>query len=163
MKLSTILILSFIALSACDFNYPYTLADLPYAYDALEPNIDKLTMTIHHDKHHLAYINNLNAAVKDNDWKKLSLESIFRICSQAPVAIRNNGGGHWNHDFFWKTMKANGGGDPTGPLADAIKKTFGTFDAMRTAVNSAGTSRFGSGWTWLISNNGRLSACSTAN
>jgi Fe-Mn family superoxide dismutase len=140
----------------------FELPPLPYAYDALEPHIDKLTMEIHHDKHHKAYVTNLNKALSEIP-EKASLTDMLKNISKYPVAVRNNAGGHYNHSFFWKIMKPNGGGAPTGALAEAIKKTFGSFDEFKNKFNAAGASRFGSGWVWLVYNEGNLSIGSTPN
>src|SRR3954468_2387268 len=126
----------------------FELPPLPYAYDALEPHIDKATMEIHHTKHHQAYINNLNKACEEGKITA-SLEELNANASKYSAAVRNNGGGHWNHSFFWKLMKPNGGGTPTGRLAEAITSTFTTFDDFKTKFNDAGVKRFGSGWAWL--------------
>ena len=142
---------------------------LPYAYDALEPHIDEATMHLHHDKHHQAYVTNLNAALdKHPELAGKSPEELIKDLSAVPedikAAVRNNGGGHVNHTMFWEIMGPNGGGEPTGPLLDAINSTFGSVDALKTAVNDAGVKRFGSGWTWLVkSADGTLAVVSTAN
>lgn len=128
----------------------FDLAPLPYAFNALEPHIDARTMEIHHGKHHQAYVTNLNKALENTDTDKLAIEEICRNISKYPVPVRNNGGGHYNHAMFWTIMKPGGGGNPTGPLADAIKSTFGTFEEFKTKFNAAGVGRFGSGWAWLI-------------
>ena len=133
----------------------HTLPPLPYAVDALEPHIDAKTMEIHHGKHHQAYINNLNAALeKAPELQKKSLDDLLTNLSTVPEAIRatvrNNGGGHWNHSMFWQIMAPNAGGSPSGPLADAITKSFGGFDKLKEQLNAAGVARFGSGWAWLI-------------
>ena len=141
---------------------------LPYAYDALEPHIDEATMHLHHDKHHQAYVTNLNAALdKHPELAGKSPEELIKDLSAIPedikAAVRNNGGGHVNHTMFWEIMGPNGG-EPTGPLLDAINSTFGSVDALKTAVNDAGVKRFGSGWTWLVkSADGSLAVVSTAN
>jgi Fe-Mn family superoxide dismutase len=140
----------------------FTLPPLPYPYDALEPHIDKMTMEIHHDKHHQAYVTNLNKACEENKIDA-SLDDIIKNISKYPAAIRNNGGGHWNHSFFWKLMKPNGGGVPSGKVADAINAGFGSFDELKNKFNEAAKSRFGSGWAWLVSNNGKLEIGSTPN
>lgn len=141
----------------------FTLPPLPYAYDALEPHIDKMTMEIHHTKHHQAYVNNLNKAVKEAGLE-VSLEDLVKNASKYSVAIRNNGGGHWNHSFFWKIMKANGGGAPTGKIGEAITSTFGSFDQFKTKFEEAGMKRFGSGWAWLnVNKDGKLEISSTPN
>jgi len=141
----------------------HELPPLPYAFDALEPYIDKMTMEIHHDKHHAAYVTNLNKALEGTDAENKSIEEIFKSISKYPMAVRNNGGGVYNHSMFWKVMKKNGGGAPTGAVADAIKTSFGSFDDFKTAFNTAATTRFGSGWAWLIVNSGKLSIISTPN
>lgn len=135
-------------LFAKDAEEPFSLPDLPYEYDALEPGIDKATMEIHHSKHHKAYVDNLNKAVREN---KISgkLEEIMANISKYPASVRNNGGGHWNHSFFWKIMKPGGGGAPTGRIAEAINSTFNSFDEFKTKLEEAGMKRFGSGWAWL--------------
>src|ERR1700760_1807905 len=127
----------------------FTLAPLPYAYDALEPHIDKETMTIHHDKHHQAYVDNLNKAIAGTPNENKSLEELVRSAGTISPAVRNNGGGHWNHSFFWEILGPSGGA-PSGKLADAINQTFGSLDALKEKVNAAGTTRFGSGWAWLL-------------
>jgi Fe-Mn family superoxide dismutase len=148
---------------------PFTLPALPYEYNALEPHIDAMTMQIHHDKHHAAYVTNLNKAIAENNLgnsilEPLALDNLIKNISKYPVAIRNNGGGHWNHSFFWKSMKANGGGQPTGKLADAINSTFTSLDNLKTKFNEAGSKRFGSGWAWLyITKDGKLDIGSTPN
>ncbi len=127
----------------------FELPNLDYAFNALEPHIDARTMEIHHDKHHAAYVNNLNNAVKDTDAANLSLEQLLANISKYPMAVRNNGGGHWNHTMFWKVMSPSGGGAPSGALADAINSAFGSFDAFKEKFNAAAATRFGSGWAWL--------------
>jgi Fe-Mn family superoxide dismutase len=147
----------------------YEVPTLPYAYDALEPHIDKETMTLHHDKHHQAYVTNLNAAIeKHPELGSKSPQELIKNLDAIPEdirpAVRNNGGGHVNHSMFWEIMKPGGGGAPTGPLADAINTTFGSLDALKTAFNDAGVKRFGSGWTWLVKTaDGKLAVVSTAN
>jgi superoxide dismutase, Fe-Mn family len=147
----------------------HELPALPYDYTALEPHIDEQTMHLHHDKHHAAYVTNLNNALQGQDaLAALSAEDLVRRLSEVPAAIqgavRNNGGGHVNHTMFWQIMKPNGGGTPTGALASAIDGTFGSFDAFKTAFNDAGVKRFGSGWAWLaLDKNGKLQVTSTAN
>ncbi|HEV2291371.1 MAG TPA: superoxide dismutase [Gemmatimonadales bacterium] len=133
---------------------PFTLPPLPYAADALEPHIDAQTMQIHHDKHHAAYVNNLNAALEGKaDLQQKSLEALISDLGSVPdaiqAAVRNNGGGHYNHTMFWEIMAAGGAKAPTGPLAQAIDKTFGSFDKFKEQFQKAGVSRFGSGWAWL--------------
>ena len=128
----------------------FELPKLPYAFNALEPNIDARTMEIHHGKHHQAYITNLNAAIAGTDAEKLSIEDICKNISKYPMPVRNNGGGHYNHSLFWTVMKQNGGGNPTGEVATAIDAAFGSFEDFKTKFNTAGATRFGSGWAWLI-------------
>lgn len=141
----------------------FTLPDLPYAPDALEPSIDKMTMEIHHGKHHAAYVTNLNKAVEGTEWASRSLEEILAGVSKLPAAVRNNGGGHWNHSAFWKWMKPGGGGSPSGELAGAIARDFGSFDKFKETFSGAGVTRFGSGWAWLINQHGKLVVASTPN
>ncbi len=146
----------------------HTLPHLPYPFNALEPHIDEMTMRIHHGKHHQAYVDNLNNAIKGMEFENLPLEDVIGNLSRVPenirAAVRNNGGGHWNHTFFWKIMGANTGGRPTGELADAITRDFGSFDAFKEKFETAGKTRFGSGWAWLgIQENGKLCVCSTPN
>jgi Fe-Mn family superoxide dismutase len=140
----------------------FELPNLPYAYDALEPHIDARTMEIHHSKHHNAYITNLNAAIAGTDLEGKTIEEILKVCKDKP-AVRNNGGGYWNHNMFWEIMGPNGGGEPTGELADAINAAFGTFAAFKEEFSKAGITRFGSGWAWLCVEGGKLAVCSTAN
>lgn len=128
----------------------FELPKLPYAFNALEPHIDARTMEIHYGKHHQAYVTNLNNAIAGTDAEKLSIDDICRSISKYPAAVRNNGGGHFNHSLFWTIMKENGGGNPSGLLASAITSTFGSFDEFKTKFNAAGATRFGSGWAWLI-------------
>jgi Fe-Mn family superoxide dismutase len=142
----------------------FELPQLPYAYNALEPHIDARTMEIHHTKHHQAYVTNLNNAIAGTDAEKLSIEDICRNISKYPAAVRNNGGGHFNHDLFWKVLGPNKGGAPSGQLADAINSAFGTFDAFKEKFAAAGATRFGSGWAWLIVGaDKKLAICSTPN
>src|SRR5438309_1237510 len=141
----------------------FTLPPLPYPADALEPYIDAQTMTIHHDKHHQAYVDNLNKAIAGTEYENKSLEDIVRVAGSISPAVRNNGGGHWNHTFFWEIMAPHAGGSPTGEIADAINSAFGSFDAFKEKFNTAGTTRFGSGWAWLIVRDGRLEVSSTPN
>jgi len=142
----------------------FTLPALPYATDALEPHIDKLTMEIHHGKHHQAYVTNLNKALEGKPDADFSIEEIITNISKYPPAVRNNGGGHYNHTMFWTWLSPNGGGSPTGPLADAINSTFGSFDELKTKISEAGATRFGSGWAWLIvTPDKKLAVCSTPN
>ncbi|MDB4926107.1 superoxide dismutase [Mucilaginibacter sp.] len=128
----------------------FTLPALSYATDALEPHIDKLTMEIHHGKHHQAYVTNLNKALEGKPEADHSIDDIIKNISKFPAAVRNNGGGHYNHTMFWTLLSPSGGGEPTGALADAIKSTFGSFAEFKTKVSDAGATRFGSGWAWLI-------------
>ncbi|MGE0771488.1 MAG: superoxide dismutase [Cyclobacteriaceae bacterium] len=142
----------------------FTLPALPYASNALEPHIDARTMEIHHGKHHNAYVTNLNKAIEGTDLEKLGIEEICKNISKHPVAVRNNGGGHYNHSLFWTIMGPNGGGAPSGALADAINSTFGSFDAFKEKFSNAGATRFGSGWAWLIKDgSGKLAVTSTPN
>jgi Fe-Mn family superoxide dismutase len=142
----------------------FVLDPLPYPSDSLEPNIDKQTMEIHHDKHHNAYVTNLNNAIAGTELENKSIEELLKTVSQAPVAVRNNGGGHYNHTLFWNTISGNGGGQPTGELADAINKKFGSYDAFKEEFTKAATTRFGSGWAWLIvTSEGDVAVTSTPN
>ncbi len=140
----------------------FELPQLPYSYDALEPHIDARTMETHHSKHHQAYITNLNAAIAGTDLEGKSIEEILVDCKDKP-AVRNNGGGFWNHNLFWEVMAPNKGGQPTGELEDAINTAFGSFDSFKEEFAKAGATRFGSGWAWLCVTNGKLEVCSTAN
>ncbi len=140
----------------------FELPQLPYSYDALEPHIDARTMEIHHSKHHQAYITNLNAAIAGTDLEGKSIKEILLVCKDKP-AVRNNGGGFWNHNLFWEILAPNKGGEPTGELADSINATFGSFDSFKEEFAKAGATRFGSGWAWLCVTNGKLEVCSTAN
>ncbi len=141
----------------------FTLPALPYAYDALEPHIDTLTMQIHHGKHHQAYVDNLNKALAGTDGENKSIEEIMANISSYPMAVRNNGGGHYNHSLFWSVMGPNAGGAPTGELADAINSAFGSYDALVEKMSTAGVTRFGSGWSWLLVKDGKLEVTSTPN
>ncbi|AOF49001.1 superoxide dismutase [Tetragenococcus halophilus] len=146
----------------------YTLPDLPYAYDALEPYFDEETMHLHHDKHHNTYVNNLNAAIeKHPELGEKSVEDLVADLNNVPediyTAVRNNGGGHVNHAFFWKILSPDGGGEPTGALKNAIDKEFGSFDSFKDEFKTAATGRFGSGWAWLVLDNGKLKITSTPN
>jgi Fe-Mn family superoxide dismutase len=141
----------------------FTLSPLPYAYDALEPHIDATTMQIHHGKHHQAYVDNLNKALAGTEHEGKTIEEIVKHAGSISVAVRNNGGGHWNHDFFWNSLSSNAGGMPTGKLAEAITASFGSFDAFKEKFQAAGMTRFGSGWAWLIVKDGKLEICSTPN
>ncbi len=141
----------------------FTLGPLPYDYNALEPNIDEQTMRIHHDKHHQGYVDNLNKAVAGTDNENKTLDELVKNAGSLSTAIRNNGGGHWNHSFFWEILSPNGGGQPEGKLAKAINDAFGSFDEMKEKFNAAGAGRFGSGWAWLGVTDGKLTICSTPN
>lgn len=142
----------------------FTLPNLPYAHDALEPHIDAKTMEIHHGKHHAGYTNNLNAAIEGTPLADQSIEDILANISQHSGAVRNNGGGFFNHALFWEVMGPNGGGEPSGQLADAINSSFGSFEAFKDEFSKAAATRFGSGWAWLCKNaDGSLFVCSTAN
>ncbi len=141
----------------------FTLAPLPYPYEALEPHIDTQTMQIHHDKHHQAYVDNLNKAIAGTENETKSLDDLIKKAGSISPAVRNNGGGHWNHTFFWESLAANAGGKPTGKLAEAIDAAFGSFDAFKEKFNQAGMTRFGSGWAWLIIKDGKLDVSSTPN
>ncbi|HRB31057.1 MAG TPA: superoxide dismutase [Ferruginibacter sp.] len=141
----------------------FTLEPLPYAYDALEPYIDSETMKIHHDKHHQAYVDNLNKAIEGTANETTSLDDLVKKAGSISPAVRNNGGGHWNHSFFWDSMAAQAGGEPTGKLAEAINSAFGSFDAFKEKFEGAGKTRFGSGWAWLIVKDGKLEVSSTPN
>ena len=146
---------------------PYELPPLPYDYDALAPTIDEQTMHIHHDKHHQAYVDNLNKALDGTEWADRPIEQVLALLDELPedrrAAVRNNGGGHANHSLFWTIMKPGGGGEPSGALAGAITDTFGGTDELKAAVNDAGVKRFGSGWTWLIWDGTGLAVVSTPN
>lgn len=146
----------------------FELPKLPYAYDALEPHIDKETMNIHHTKHHNTYVTNLNNAIKGNaELENKSIEELLANLDAVPenirTAVRNNGGGHANHSLFWEIMSPNGGGEPTGELADAINAKFGSFEKFKEEFKQAAIGRFGSGWAWLVVNNGELEIMSTQN
>ena len=146
----------------------FELPPLPYGYDALEPTIDKETMTLHHDKHHAAYVNNLNTAVEGTNFANMSIDELVRNINMVPndkrMAVRNYGGGHYNHSMFWHIMKPGDGGAPTGEIAQAINDAFGSFDALKDAFNKAGAGRFGSGWAWVIvGSDGKLAVTSTPN
>jgi Fe-Mn family superoxide dismutase len=146
----------------------YELPPLPYSQDALEPHIDAQTMGIHHDKHHAAYVANVNKAIAGKpDLENKTVEQLISRLSAVPadirVAVRNNGGGHANHSMFWKLLGPKAGGAPTGPLAEALQAAFGSFDGFKEKIEAAGMGRFGSGWAWLVVNGGKLEVCSTAN
>jgi Fe-Mn family superoxide dismutase len=140
----------------------FTLPPLPYSFDALEPHIDAQTMQIHHDKHHQAYVDNLNKAIAGTEHENKSLEQLVAAAGSISPAVRNNGGGHWNHSFFWEIL-GPGSTQPSGKLADAINQTFGSLDGLKEKVNAAGTTRFGSGWAWLLVKDGKLEVSSTPN
>ena len=145
----------------------YSVPPLAYDFGALEPHIDARTMEIHHDKHHAAYVTNLNAALEGTEWMDRPIDAVLAnleiISEEKRMAVRNNGGGHANHTLFWEIMGPNGGGEPSGSLADAIGSTFGSLDELKTAVNDAGVKRFGSGWTWLVWDGTGLAVKSTPN
>ncbi len=145
----------------------FSVPDLTYAFDALEPHIDARTMEIHHDKHHAAYVTNLNAALEGTEWADKSIDEVLTGLDSIPedkrMAVRNNGGGHANHTLFWEIMGPNGGGEPSGALGDAIAEKFGGLAELKTAVNDAGVKRFGSGWTWLVRDGSGLAVESTPN
>lgn len=142
----------------------FTLAPLPYANDALEPHIDARTMEIHHDRHHQAYVTNLNNAIEGTEHANKSLEELVASAGSISPAVRNNGGGHWNHTFFWSILSPNGGGAPKGELAKAIDAKFGSFDAFKDEFKKVAAGRFGSGWAWLIgTGNGEIAVTSTPN
>jgi Fe-Mn family superoxide dismutase len=141
----------------------FTLAPLPYAYDALEPYIDVQTMTIHHDKHHQAYVTNLNNAIAGTPNEGKTIEELVAVAGTISPAVRNNGGGHWNHTFFWDSLATASGATPSGDLAAAIDAAFGSFDEFKTKFAAAGATRFGSGWAWLIVKDGKLEVSSTPN
>src|SRR5688500_11504433 len=141
----------------------FELPKLPYSYDALEPHIDKMTMEIHHSKHHNAYVTNLNNAIAGKEAEKKSIEEICKNISKYEPAVRNNGGGHYNHSLFWTIMGPNAGGKPAGELASAIDSAFQSFDKFKEEFTKAGTTRFGSGWAWLVVQNGKLVVSSTPN
>jgi superoxide dismutase, Fe-Mn family len=145
----------------------FELPALPYAFGALEPHVDARTMEIHHDKHHAGYTNNLNAAIEGTEWASKSIEEILANLDSVPenirTAVRNNGGGFANHSLFWSVMGPNGGGEPSGELADAINAAFGDFVAFKAAFSKAAATRFGSGWAWLVVDGGKVSVTSTPN
>ncbi len=143
---------------------PFTLAPLPYDFAALEPHIDKMTMEIHHDRHHKAYVDNLNKAVAGTDMAKMSIDDLVKsVNASTPAAVRNNAGGHWNHTFFWNIMSPKGGGQPKGAVATAINKKYGSFDKFKEEWAKAATGRFGSGWVWLIKTGSDVEIISTPN
>jgi len=143
----------------------FTLPPLPYPYDALEPHIDEATMKLHHGKHHQAYVDKLNAAIAASEWESKSLDEIMVSLDKVPdkikAAVRNNGGGHYNHSLFWQWMSPTGGGEPTGKVAEAINAKFGSFAKFKEEFEAAGMSRFGSGWVWLIQDGSELSITTT--
>ena len=142
----------------------FVLPALPYATDGLEPHIDKQTMEIHHGKHHQAYVDNLNKAVAGTEAENLKIEDIIKNISKYPAAVRNNGGGHYNHSLFWEVLSPNGGTQPSGELAEAITSAFGSFDELKKKLSEAGATRFGSGWSWLsVAADGKLQVSSTPN
>ena len=143
---------------------PFTLPQLPYGFDALEPNIDAITMQIHYEKHHQGYTNNLNGAIEGTNLEGKSIEAILENLDMNNAAVRNNGGGFYNHSLFWKIMSPNGGGEPTGEIANAINDSFGSFEAFKDSFSTAAKTRFGSGWAWLcLHKGGKLEVCSTPN
>jgi len=146
---------------------PFEVPPLPYDYAALEPHIDEQTMRVHHDKHHQAYVDNANKALEGTEWDDRPVEEVLQSLDSLPeeirAAVRNNAGGHANHSLFWEIMSPNGGGQPQGALAEAINGAFGGVDSLIEQVNDAGVKRFGSGWSWLVADNGALSVTSTAN
>ena len=142
----------------------FTLPALPYAHEALEPHFDTLTMQIHHGKHHQAYVDNLNKAVAGTANEGKTIEELVAVAGSISPAVRNNGGGHWNHTFFWSILSPNGGGEPTGKIGEAIEKTFGSYENFKVEFTKAATTRFGSGWAWLcLHADGSLEICSTPN
>ncbi len=145
----------------------YEVPDLPYDYAALEPHIDEATMRLHHDKHHQAYVDKANAALKGTEWEGQDIEAVLRSLDRLPddirTAVRNNGGGHANHTFFWQIMSPDGGGEPGGDLAEAISDAFGSFNAFKDKLTAAGVGQFGSGWAWLVHDGSGLVVTSTAN
>ena len=141
----------------------FTLPALPYPHDALEPHIDTATMQIHHGKHHQAYVDNLNKAIAGTPNENKTLEELVASAGAISPAVRNNGGGHWNHTFFWEILAGKAGGAPSGKLADAISSAFGNFDGLKEKMNNAGMTRFGSGWAWLIVRDGKIEVSSTPN
>ena len=145
----------------------FSVPDLPYAYDALEPHIDEATMRVHHDKHHQAYVDKANAALEGTQWADAEVEDVLKSLGDLPAdkqgPVRNNAGGHYNHSLFWQMMSPDGGGEPSGELAEAINSAFGDFGQFQEKFNAAGVGRFGSGWVWLCVSGGKLSICSTPN
>jgi superoxide dismutase, Fe-Mn family len=143
----------------------YDVPDLPYDYNALEPHIDEETMRVHHDKHHQAYVDKANAALEGSDWADKDVEEVLMNLDKVPNtnAVKNNAGGHYNHTFFWQIMSPDGGGEPSGALADAINESFGSLDALKEEMKNSGVGQFGSGWTWLVADGGELKLTKTAN
>ena len=145
----------------------YSVPDLPYAYDALEPHIDEATMKVHHDKHHQAYVDKANAALEGTDWADKDVEEVLKNLSSLPDdkqgPVRNNAGGHYNHSLFWQMLSPDGGGEPSGELAAAIEQAFGSFDSFKEEFKNAGIARFGSGWSWLVKDGSGLAVVSTPN
>ncbi len=146
----------------------FSVPDLPYAYDALEPHIDEATMRVHHDKHHQAYVDKANAALEGTEWADKDVEEVLQNLSSLPAdkqgPVRNNGGGHYNHSLFWQMMSPDGGGEPSGELAEAINSAFGSFDSFKEEFKAAGIGQFGSGWAWLVKNSdGSVAVAKTAN
>ncbi len=146
----------------------FSVPDLPYAYDALEPHIDEATMRVHHDKHHQAYVDKANAALEGTEWADADVEDVLKSLGDLPAdkqaAVRNNGGGHYNHTLFWQMMSPDGGGEPSGELAEAINSAFGSFDAFKEEFKNAGIGQFGSGWAWLVKNaDGSVAVAKTPN
>jgi superoxide dismutase, Fe-Mn family len=146
---------------------PYEVPPLPYAYDALEPHIDEATMHFHHDKHHQAYVDKVNAALEGTDWADRPIEEVVRNLAQVPddkrTAVRNNGGGHYNHSLFWESMSPDGGGEPDGDLAAAIESAFGSFADFQDKLKTTGVNQFGSGWSWLVHDGSGLAVVGSAN
>ena len=146
---------------------PFSVPDLPYAYDALEPHIDEATMRVHHDKHHQAYVDKANAALEGTEWADRDVEDVLRNLSSLPAdkqtAVRNNGGGHYNHSLFWQMLSPDGGGEPGGDLGAGISEKFGSFDAFKDEFKEAGITQFGSGWAWLVHDGSGLAVVKTAN
>jgi Fe-Mn family superoxide dismutase len=145
----------------------FSVPDLPYAYDALEPHIDEATMRVHHDKHHQAYVDKANAALEGTDWAERDVEDVLQNLSSLPgdkqAAVRNNAGGHYNHTLFWQMLSPDGGGEPQGDVASGIADTFGSFDSFKEEFKAAGVNRFGSGWAWLVKDSSGLAIVSTPN
>jgi Fe-Mn family superoxide dismutase len=145
----------------------FSVPDLPYAYDALEPHIDEATMRVHHDKHHQAYVDKANQALEGTEWADREVEDVLRNLSSLPEdkqgPVRNNGGGHYNHTLFWQMLSPDGGGEPSGELGSAIGEKFGSFDSFKEEFKAAGIARFGSGWAWLVKDDSGLAVVSTAN